>query len=175
MQNLKILDNILAKLEESVDRIIEEQAIEAEFNTPKIDTPTFVIEREDRPSTYDPKKLFVRVQGRSPITVDQLFQKARQSYENRQKDPRLGPDTYEELVVNLYKIFLKDMDEYPGMSKEDFAEWLLVNFGGNNNKSPDIVIYPDSTSRAPTFDQREIQYSQRNWEEMEAGLKQPAI
>jgi hypothetical protein len=175
MQNLKALDKALANLEESVNRIVEEQTIQAEFNTPQIDSPTFVAEREDRPSTYDVNKLTVRVQGQKPITLGQLLQKAKQSMANRQKDPQLGPDSYEELVASLYKIFLKDMGEYAGMTKEDFAEWLVANFGGNNNNSPDVVIYPDSVGKTPNFDQRETQYSQRNWDEMNAGVPQPTV
>ena len=174
MKNLKAIDSALAKLEEAVARISEEQTIQAEFNTPQLDSQTFVAEREDRPSTYDINKLTVRVQGQKPITLGQLLQKAKQSMVNRQKDPKLGPDSYEELVASLYKIFLKDMGEYAGMTKEDFAEWLVANFGGNNNHSPDIVIYPDSVNKTPSFDQREIQYSQKNWDEMEAGTTTPA-
>jgi len=175
MNNIKAIERVLSQLEESVNRLVEDKGISAEFTTPPLDTKTFKAEREDRPSTYDPKQIMVRVQGQSPISLEQLLIRAKKSVAGRQKDPNRGPDSFEELVAKLYRVFVQDLGEYAGMTKEDFAEWIVANFGGNNTAQPDIVVYPAETNRPTLFDTRETQYSQQNWDEIKAGAKEPAL
>ncbi len=176
MKDTKAIERVLSQLEEAVNRLVEKgnEGISAEFTTPPLAAKTFRTEREDRPSTYDPKEIMVRVQNQAPISLEQLLIRAKKSVTERQKDPSRGPDSFEELVAKLYRTFVQDLGEYAGMTKEDFAEWVVANFGGNNTAQADVVVFPAETGRSTIFDTRETQYSQKNWDEMQAGAKVPA-